>query len=180
MTSTLTETTALTAEDIKALRLADRVIFRHRNSVTTIEAGLERPGYDQPRIYTATEQRLYPTTDGLGNNERARVLTVSGSVTWYENDSRHAGTVTSTAFEVFHAPRYSEILTTVLSLLKPGDVLHVSFVGDAHSNGYSKKAGLHADALRLVVERGGKRLTFHLATSVCAPNTARMVKPLGG
>lgn len=175
--------TSLTAEDLKALKTADKIVFRHLKGVSTIEAGLDG-GYagDQPRIFTASEQRLFPSADSLRITERQRVITVPGSVTWYEGDDRRYGQGEDAhAFAWVPSAQYNDIWKTIASLLKVGDELELAFNGDAYSNGHTKTAGLHADACRLHVERtvrgSRQRLVFEVDHSICADNTARMVKP---
>jgi len=65
---------------------------------------------------------------------------------------------------------------TILSLLKPGDTIRLHWLVDAHTNDYARQHGLHGDALRLEIIRKDKVLTFHLTTSFCPNNSARMFK----
>lgn len=72
------------------------------------------------------------------------------------------------------------VATSVFSLLKPGDKICFEFYPDAASNGYSSRARIHVDFLRLRVERkidGQPRtLTFILDESVCPNNDVRMCR----
>lgn len=80
------------------------------------------------------------------------------------------------AFHMSHSSQYSDTLQTILRLLRAGDELTLYWVA-GNSNGYLEEANLYRDELKLVVMRGGKRaLTFNVDTSICANNTARMVR----
>lgn len=177
MTSTATEITALTAEDVKAIQKADQVVLRHYKGETTIEASLDRRLSDEPRIYTAVEQRLYPDPS-QGSAERTRFIPVHGSLASYERDSLRRGDEGDTGFWMTSSAQYNDVWRTIASLLRPGDDITVAFVGDAASNGYVKDAHLHADVVRLHVTRKGAQrpLVFEVDTSICADNTARMVR----
>lgn len=100
--------------------------------------------------------------------------------------------------------RQSAEWMTIASLLRVGDRLSLEFQMDWHSNGYTQAArgngyeaigsgmfrtapnpefnatllfeGLHVDTVVLWVERNKRRLCFHLDTSICPENSARMVK----
>jgi hypothetical protein len=173
MTTTDTTTIVpLTNADVVALRKADQVVFRSRKGVSTIEAGLNTR---EPDIFTATEQRLFPSP-GLGSSARERVLTIRGSISWYEGDTYRIGREHAAGFAMIHAAQYTSTWQTIVSLLRAGDVLGVHFKGDQGSNGYTKEAGLHADTLRLVVVRDKGDLVFNVDTRVTPSNTARMVQ----
>ena len=173
--TTTTTNAALTAQDIRALAKADSVVFRHWQGRTTIEAGLG-DSLDGDRVYTAVEQRTFPLAEGRLYS-RVRTLEVDGVVSGYDREETHSSLERASAFWMIHSARFSIAWTSIVSLLRTGDFLSLHFRGDANSNDYVKGAGLHADRLDLVIERGDKRLVFILAVSVCADNTARMVRP---
>lgn len=170
------EVTPLTAQDIKALRTAETVVFRHYKGDATIEASL-RDHMDGGRVYTAEQQRLFPVTPGV--DERQRVLTVNGLITYYDDTTRRTTGPEATAFEMIHSAQYSQTWQTIASMLKVGDVLTIHFNGDRYANGYSHKTDLHIDGLNLDVKRGKQDLSFIVAVSVAPANSARMVKPKG-
>lgn len=180
MIDTLTETAVLRGDDLKALRTADSIVFRMHKGVATIEAGLEGGWGEEPRIFTPTQQRTFPTTD-TGSRERIRVVTVQGVITSYDRDETRRPTGDEgVAFEMIHSAQYSDVWQTVVSLLRVGDALTLHFVADGDTTDYLRKAGLHGDRLDLVVRRGeGRPMTFTLDSRVCPANTARMIKPLG-
>lgn len=62
------------------------------------------------------------------------------------------------------------------AFLKAGDVLMLHWGANYFNNGYLDKVELHGDRLSLRIQRGDKRYGFIVATSVCANNTARMVR----
>ena len=69
-------------------------------------------------------------------------------------------------------------VTSVFSMLRPGDEITFHFYPDAASNGYAAKANVHGDQLYLYVARkvGAKikRFEFILSTGICPENSARM------
>jgi len=67
---------------------------------------------------------------------------------------------------------------TIVSLIKPGDVLGIEFDQDAFRNGYCEKADLHHDICNLIVYRKNKELVFLVDTSVCPDNQARMIQKI--
>lgn len=174
--STQTITEGLTQDDLKALRQADKVCFRLYDGVATVEACLDRGLAAEPRILTAAQQRLFPEVGHL-DGERMRKIVVGGSVRWYDAVAGRSTLEGSSAFSMISSAQYTRAWVTVVHLLKAGDVLHLDFEGDAHSNGYTRSAGLHVDTLLLNVRRGSRALTFQVDSRVTPNNTARMVKP---
>lgn len=169
------DTQILTSQDVLALRKADSVSFHHHDGRTYMRAGLRTFGTEQ-RIYTAAEQSVFPLTDVV--DDRAREIDCDGIVDTYETDSvrRRLGAGVS-AFAMKHAARHSAVWTTITGLLRGGDSLRLVFTGNQFSNEYSRKADLHVDGLMVVVTtKSGKKMTFLLDVSVCADNTARMVR----
>lgn len=84
-------------------------------------------------------------------------------------------------FAMRHGSNYSDEWQTVVSCLKPGDVVSLRWVGN-DNNGYLDKAqsdgrSLHHDRLYLCVKREGKRnMVFHIEDSICPNNSARMIR----
>jgi hypothetical protein len=176
--TTETKIAPLIPQDVDALRKADVVVFRHYKGVATIEASLR--GRLDPRVYTASEQRLFPEVDSW---ERKRTIPVDGLITYYDNDetcSRRTAGPEGHAVSVLGSANYTRTWTTIANLLKPGDVLSLHFNGDRYANKYSRDAGVHIDGLNLDVQRGKTEMSFVIDVSVCPANSARMVKPHGG
>lgn len=168
----------LTADDVKALRRAETVVFRLRNGRYTIEAGI---GWmTEARTYTAAEQRIFPDLS-TGSSERERVIETFGAIQPYGS-----GTYTarySTGFAMINSAQFTQTWITIASLLRAGDVLSLRFLADAHTNDNLRKAGLHGDVLRLDVTRDqghlvidGTVLAFDVISSTSPDNTARMVR----
>lgn len=171
-TTTDTATTVLTADDVKALRKAETVIFRLRQGRYTIEAGIGKALSDN-RPYTDVQRRLFPDR-AYGSSDRDRTLTVSGYICSY------AGRPTSedsNCFAMIFNANYAETWKTIAGLLRAGDELSLTFKGDAHTNEALRKVGMHGDVLVLNVHRtDGSTMTFEVAHSTGPDNTARMVQ----
>lgn len=166
-----TATQTLTADDVKALRKAEKVVFRLLHGVATIEAGIGKMLCDNRR-YTDVERRLFPDR-AYGSSDRERTVTVSGVATnWYADKPVHEGL---TGFEMLHTAQHNATWQTIAGLLRAGDALHLHFDGDAHTNENLRKAGMHGDVLRLVVHRGETKMTFMVTSSAGPDNSARMV-----
>ena len=88
------------------------------------------------------------------------------------------------AFDMIHTPSFTQEWLTLVSLLRQGDTLEVSWLAD--TNGYVKKAifagdsetesytSLHLDQTKVIIHRGKTQLTFQIGLSVCPSNSARM------
>ena len=178
MSTTVTETLTLTAEDVKAIRAADTVAFRIHEGRTTLEASLDRGWSEEPRIYTANQQRLFPMPDeALGG--LLRVIDVAGSVRGYNDEGDRAlyHFDTIKAFEMIHSAKYSEVWQSIASLLRAGDKVRLVFDADGHSNQITKAKGLHVDTLYLEIMRpSGQRLVFQVSSRTGYDNTARMIR----
>jgi hypothetical protein len=163
MTTDTTTLPTLDRDDLKALRTADTVCFRHTPEGSTIEC-------------TKKEH------DEFGDKERRRDIAVLGTVfNGYDEDGGRArGATMNYGFAMFGSAKYTEQWHTVVQLLRVGDTLRLEFRTDDATNGYVKDAHLHADELYLRVERGDgptrKRFYFLLDVSICPSNSARMCK----
>lgn len=182
MTVTDTTTATLTAEDVKAASKADVVVLRIFQGVATLEFGADAGWADNPRIFTASEQRLFPQADGpLGG--RRRVVQVEGAIGGYRTSdaSRVSYGPNSSAFEMIHSAKYSDVWGTIASLLRAGDQVRLRFNADGHSNEITQKAGLHVDTVSIeIVRKGGNRaLVLQVATRVGYDNSARMIQARG-
>lgn len=186
MTDTTTTLAALTRDDITAIRAADTVSFHHGpNYGPKIRLSLGGGYSDQPRIYTAREQRLYPQQDG----DRTRELRVASSMSGYAEEGfgmwRGQDFPNATGFHMIHSPRYNDEWQTVVSLLRTDDVLTMVWSAD-NNTGTARDFGLHIDELRLRIDRNGgapaekgSTLTFLLTVSMCRDNSARMIRQHG-
>lgn len=179
MTITEIQPLVLTSDDLKALRQADKIVLRHFKGEGGIEAYLDG-GWDRdnPRILTPAQQRLFPETRDW-DRDRGRTITVASTVASYREDSlRRAEGAQVSGFHMVSSAQYSDTWRTLAQMLRVGDEVQINFIGNGSSNGYTKKAGLHADEVRLRIKRKGqdRDLVFLVSTSVCEDNTARMVK----
>lgn len=178
-----TATRTLSPTDAKAIKKADSIVLRYREGVATIEATL-RNTLDQDRIFTAAEQRTFPETDPYSlNGDRSRIIEVEGAI-WSYSDGSHdrssqVDPKKAQGFWMASSAKFNATWRTIAFLLRPGDEVTVSFVGNANSNELTREANLHADKVELHVKRGDNRLVFMVDVSVCRNNSARMVKPRG-
>jgi hypothetical protein len=159
MTTDTTTIPTIDRDDLKALRTADSIVFRHTPEGSTIEC-------------------IKRDRDEFGGLERRRDIAVEGTIfAGYDADGgRSRGTKMNYGFAHFGSAHYTEQWHTVVQLLRSGDSLRLEFRTDDATNGYVKEAGLHADELYLRVERAGKRMYFLLDVSICPSNSARMCK----
>jgi hypothetical protein len=169
----------LTRDDLTALRLADAVTFHHSNITEggpRISLHLETRMSDEPRIFTASQQRVFPTADG---RNRIRDIRLESSAYGYASDGasgwRSADAPHLACFYMIHSAQFSACWPTIPRLLKVGDRLGLHWVADNNTETLTG-AGLHNDELRLYVHRAGNRLVFPIATSVCPDNSARMIR----
>ena len=185
MSTTVVEIAPLTAEDVKALKKAEKIIFRYYQGNATIEASLDGSrfsGESDTRIFTAAQQMIYPRTDGSMNADRVRIIHVEGGVSAYTvHSSLRRGGEGSQAFAWFPSAQYSDRWWTISSLLRVGDTLSLAFEADGYSNGITREAGVHADTLTLRIRRQGAQrdLVLLVDVSVCYDNSARMVRAQG-
>ena len=171
-TTTDTAIATLTTADGKALRKAESVVFRLHKGRYTIEAGIGKALNDN-RPYTDVQRRLFPDR-AYGSSDRDRTLTVSGYIDSYAG---RPFTEDSKGFAMINSAHFVPTWQTVARLLRAGDEITLHFLGDAHTNEALRKVGMHGDVVRLNVHRAdGAVLTFDVAHSTCADNSARMVQ----
>lgn len=182
---TATETVklgALTADDVRALAMADAVSFHFYEGEHYIRPYMGSIG--RKTIFTATQQRVFHDTEQVGASERSRKIPTAGSVGGYGYPGSEAWAVTDVnlphaeCFESVSSARFSPVWTTLAGLLRAGDVLHLEWVADNHTY-LAENHGLHSDELRLIVRRGKRKLTFALAFRVGLDNSARMIRRHG-
>ena len=130
---------------------------------------------DEPRIFTAAQQRVFPTADG---RHRIRDIRLESSAYGYASDGMtgwsSADAPHLACFYMIHSAQFSACWPTIPRLLKVGDRLALHWVADCNTETLTD-AGLHNDQLRLYVHRAGDRLVLPIATSVCPDNSARMI-----
>jgi hypothetical protein len=175
-------TYSLTREDIAALRAADSYSFHHHRSADDgphmMIAYLHSYGQ---RIYTAREQRLFPSPHA--NTDRMRAIPVEsaaqgyadgGETTWF---SGRDGEQTARAFATIGG--HSSTMRTIMGLLRVDDRVVLQWRADNNTDNI-RAVGFHADELRLNLIGPGKRdLMFLVTTSVGPDNSARMIRRHG-
>lgn len=173
-TDTINDVT-LTSDDITALREADTITFHHgpedsRYVATCIRAHM-RGGYsDAPRIWTAREQRLFPTQGHMDTDRQRTIAPARSTVRSYDE--------IGPAAVAYHYMYPGKTWRTITELLRKGDALWVEWVAD-NNNQNHQAVNYHADQLFLHVKRGDRELTFLIACQVGPHNSARMIRPDG-
>lgn len=173
-TLTTDQTAALDPGDVAALVKAHSLSFHHYGGNAWITASISRT------VYSAREQILFPNPGPIAG-ERGRAIACDSAIYAYTVDGHggcawtHRDTPDAACFHMIHTARYHEPWTTVADLLRKGDRLTLSWTADNNTH-VVRAAGLHADELRLVVDRGDKRLTFSLGYSINPDNSARMIR----
>jgi hypothetical protein len=148
----------ITAQDTRALRSADKIVYRRYNGQDTIEA--TRDGAK--------------TADGF---DQSHTVYVGGMVQDYERqDGWPAGRREYQCFEMCHSAQYSNVNKSALARIAKGD--RVALVWTAgNNNDLVRDANLHVDMLTLSITKpNGKREHYLLDVSVSRDNTARMVR----
>lgn len=161
--------------DVQALRRADSVVFQVQGDGTAhIDARLTTWAHPEPRIFTATEQRLFPDSDG-GN--RRRRITVAATIVGFDDDRHwHEQSLPgATAFHMIHAARLDDVWCSIAAFLRVGDFLALHWRASNNTQ-YLNDAGLHRDELRVGISRGRRQWTFLVDVGTCPDNTARMIR----
>lgn len=161
--------------DVQALRRADAVRVHAAAGVGLIDASLTALA-GEPRIYTATEQRLFPDTDGLA---RRRRIAVAADIAGFDNQRRwhdhHLPGATATT--VFGCAQLHEVWRSVAAFLRVGDIVRLRWHASTNTGTDTDRltaGGLHRDELHIEVRRGRRTWTFLLAVTV-GPSNLRMV-----
>lgn len=163
----------LTAADVKALRAAEGVTFHHTRGESFIRATLNSPVSGEPRVFTASQQRLFPDASGADRARTVRCRAVIADYAELDRSRRQDDLLRSDCY-VYGSPG-RDTWRTVLDLLRAGDCLMLCWVA-GNNNGYLDEAALYSDELFVVIRRGQRRWTFLVAHSVCPANTARMIR----
>jgi hypothetical protein len=165
-TTTAPRTDAITAAHKRALRHADRIIFRLWQGQATIEAYR-----DASHSTTGFEEKV--TIDVGG----ARIVDYGrDNGAYVRMDEYHR-------FYAFHSEmswKYASIKTirTLIDRIRIGGTLSLVWSRDAYRNEYAKNAALHVDTLHLVISH--PKMTapdeYLVDFQVCADNSARMIQ----
>jgi hypothetical protein len=159
--------------DVQALQRAETVSFHTGHDMAAwIHASLTAPAFGEPRIYTATEQRLFPDADNL---DRRRRIAVAADIVGYDEQRRwHERHLPgAAAFAMIGAARFDDVWRSVAAFLRIGDVIGLHWRADNNTDRLTE-LGLHRDELSIAVNRGKRRWMFLLDVQV-RPGPARMI-----
>lgn len=161
------DTTEITRDDIRAMRMADSVHFHTYQGRSWLVVELQN--YGLGRIYTATEQRLFTEVQKYGS-DRSRDIPVATQR--LEDYSGRTGD-----YQAFAAWCPREVWLTIVAALRPGDVLGFHWVASNNSENMSA-VGYHHDQLRLIASSSNRKGHRHwIIQDQCGPdNSARMVQ----
>lgn len=177
--TTTTIVSALSTEDIAALRMASSIMFHHYQGRSFIRAEIRPSGH--PATFTSRAQILFPEQPTIPG-ERTREITVSGSVAGYTHDGSmwHAdrADMQATAFYMIHSAQFRPTWVTVATLLTPGETVSLGWIADNNSETL-QDAGFHSDELQLTAIKGKRKRVFGIATQVGPDNSARMIRRYG-
>ncbi len=170
MSEDTAQNSALSTEDVAALRAAEELSFHHNDGDSYIRLYLRSSYSGGMRVFTARQQRLFPDTQAAGAHDRARVIGCDSGVSGYDEPVNHENAACFLAKSASGEP-----WRTAVGLVRVGDRLKLRWVA-GNNNHYLDNAGLFMDELYLVARRGQRELWFALARTVCADNTARMIR----
>jgi hypothetical protein len=177
--TTDTIVSALSAEDVAALRMADTVTFHHYQGCAFIRAYVRPSGH--PATRTQRAQILFPEGPET-SGERAREIPVSGSISGYtERGSMWHVDRTDTdaaAFHWIHSAHFVPTWVTVAQLLAAGETLTLLWIADNNSQDL-RNAGLHHDALEIKAVKGKRTRVYKICDQVTLDNSARMIRRHG-
>lgn len=156
--------------DLDALRRADSISFHYR-------ADNRGSHFPESKDYICATKR--PQPDKAFETERQHFIACEHEEHVYRAESDLGGNYEvelESGFDMIHSAEFDHDWRTIAGLLRRGDILRLVWCAGGASNGYIKDAGLRGDTLRLEVQRGDKRraMSFLVATSVCARNSAAM------
>ena len=157
----------LDAIQIAALRKADRVAFFHRDKpdatgeTSYIEA-IKSPSRTEKEPFAKEVYVIIPCEFMLTDYTRGNKIP-------YGSDAFNG-------FEMVYS--YSDEWKTTASLLRAGDKLSLHWQRSGWNTEAMENATpkFYGDKLCLLVARGEKVLTFHVDTSICEDNSARMIR----
>jgi len=151
------EQTTLTSEDIRGLRKSSSVSFHAKwdDYGTLVES------------YMRGRAR-----DVAGEDYTVAMVNVGSTFSYGGAIVRENKTVR--AYESCLSAQFHEHWTTFVGLLRAGDRLTLTWSANGHRNEIVKRAGLSVDSLDIRVDRGKRRMTFHIDQRVSEYNSARM------
>lgn len=160
--------TTIIRDDIKAMRQADSMHFHTHEGRSWLV--VELANYSLNRIYTATEQRLFPDVRKYGS-DRSREIPVATQR--LEDYSGREGDYTAFAW----LPFAGAVWLTIVATLRPGDALGFHWIASDNSQNLTD-VGYHHDQLRLCASDldGKNNRTWIVADQVGPDNSARMVR----
>ena len=171
--ATTIENTGLDAIQVAALRKASRVCFYHR----------PKPDASGLASYICAIKEHAPSpVDPFAPHETSILIPCEWRLREYtRHDSFDRIPYNSdqfNAFEWVNCAQSDECWQTTASLLRVGDKLTLRWARGGFTTESMENAtpAFYGDALFLDVQRGEKRLSFHIDTSVCENNSARMIK----
>lgn len=158
--------------DVQALQRAEVVSFHASDGVGLIHADLTAASCDEPRIYTAKQQHLFPDTVG---RDRRRRIEVAADIAGYDSqrrwhDQRLPG---ATAFATIGGAPFDDVWRTAAAMLRVGDLVRLRWRADNNTDQLIA-LNLHRDELSLLVQRGKRLWTFLLDVAI-RPQDTRMV-----
>jgi hypothetical protein len=163
----------LDAIQVAALRKASRVCFYH----------CPKPDASGETSYICAIKEHAPSPlDPFAPHETSILIPCDWRLREYtrhsSSDAIPYGSDQFNAFEWVNSAQSDEVWQTTASLLRVGDKLTLRWSRGGFTTESMENATPHfyGDALFLDVQRGDKRLSFHVDTSVCENNSARMIR----
>jgi hypothetical protein len=162
--------------DVQALRRAEAVVFHASDGIGLIDADLTDLAGNQPRIYTAKEQQLFPDA---ADRDRRRRIDVAADIAGYDghrrwHDHRLPG---ATALATVSGAQFDDVWRSVAAFLRVGDIVRLHWRADNNTDQLIAR-GLHRDELSILVRRGRRRWTFLLDVSIRPQDTRMITGPL--
>jgi hypothetical protein len=148
--------TILTAADVRNLRKSDRWVSLHARWIDgeCVESHIVGKSTDVAGEDYTTADVHVPSTFSYG-----------GGIVRANADVR--------AYIGVMCPRFQEHWATFLSYVRAGDRVVLLWNANGHRNELTRNAGLCVDGLDIRVERGNRRMTFHIESRVSTYNSAR-------
>src|SRR5690348_15662647 len=82
------EPVELSAAVVQALRQAEQVCCRHVRGASSLGLSLDGELGGELRVFTASQQRLFPDPDRVDPHARSRHITCAATVSGYDEDER--------------------------------------------------------------------------------------------
>jgi hypothetical protein len=172
MLDTVETATGLDAIQLAALRKANRICFYHR----------PKPDATDLASYIAAIKEHKPSPlDPFTPHESSILIPCAWRLreyTRHDSDRIPYDSGEFNAFEWVCCAQSNEVWQTTVGLLRVKDRLTLRWERGGYTTENMENATPHfyGDALYLDVQRGEKRLSFHVATSFCENNSARMIR----